>query len=207
MTERSASVRSIQALEDFKAVLCNFDQEARDALTAVELEIRRTVDWIGDDQYKYWQVEARRREETVLHAKADLDRCRIAATFGRPPDCTDQKKALQKAKARLVEAEEKIEAVKRWRRQLEQEVADFQGPSQQLSSMLAVDVPRAAAELQRMILALESYVAVSHGSASAPQTRGATAAPTDALSPTDPAPTPEDVDRSAESDASSEGGP
>lgn len=157
---RSAGVHSIAALRHFREALCNFGAEATSALDAIMVEIHRTQDWLEHDQLKYWQVEIRRRQEAVVNAKAELDRARIAATFGRSPDCTDQKKALLRARQRLEEAEEKLAATKRWGRIVETEVSDFQGPAQQFSNLLAGNLPQALAELDRLSAALEAYLSL-----------------------------------------------
>ncbi|MEX0711108.1 MAG: hypothetical protein WD278_02085, partial [Pirellulales bacterium] len=154
-----AGVYSIAALDDFRAALCSVAAEARQALVAVDLEAARMLEWIQEHQVKHWRSELRRRQEAVTNAKADLDRARISAMFGRPADCIDQKRALQRAKLRLEEAEEKIKAVKHWGRLIEQELAEFKGPFQQLDTTLSVALPLAAAELDRLIAALEAYAA------------------------------------------------
>lgn len=156
-----AGVHSIEALADFKAALAGFKAQANDALSEMELEIRRANDWLRHDQLNYWQSEVRHRQDEVAQAKADLDRSRISATFGRTPDCTDQKVALKKARLRLEDAERKVDAVRHWSRVVEKETAEYLGPAQQLANLLAGHLPQAIEELERMMVALESYVALA----------------------------------------------
>jgi hypothetical protein len=165
-----AKVQSIDTLREFRVSLSNFGSAATQAMAAVEIEIRRTLDWLKHDQVKYWQQEVRRREDKVGEARQDLSRCLISTTAGgTQASCTDQKVALEKAKKRLDEAREKVEVVRRWCQIVEQEVGDYRGPAQQLTTMLDGDVPKAMALLARKIQALEQYAnLMSEGSAAEP---------------------------------------
>ena len=62
---RSANVLSIQTLKDFKIAMINFAEEARNALSGVEMELRRMRDWLERDQLGYWQAQVKRRNEEV----------------------------------------------------------------------------------------------------------------------------------------------
>ena len=44
-----AKVLSVQALKDFRIALINFVEEARNALGGVDMELRRTRDWLERD--------------------------------------------------------------------------------------------------------------------------------------------------------------
>ncbi|MCL6501989.1 MAG: hypothetical protein K6T86_04840 [Pirellulales bacterium] len=157
--DRGAHVHALSALAELRAALLTFEAEARDALCQVDLEIRRFLDWLGHDLVKGWQAEIRRREDLVAHAKADLERARLSAAFGDEPDCTDQKIALARAKRRLEEAEELLRVTRRWLPAAEKEAADYRGPTQQLVNFLDADIPAAAARIERMLAALEGYLA------------------------------------------------
>ncbi|MBI3462146.1 MAG: hypothetical protein HY000_03665 [Planctomycetes bacterium] len=160
MTGSAAGVGSLDALKEFRAALCRFIKDAGDALLAVDLELRRAQEWLQLDRPRYWQAEIRRREEAVLHAKADLSRAKTTAMFGNTAGCTDQKVALRRAQARLEEAKEKLLTVRRWAMVLEREVEDFKGPSQQLSNLLEADLVAAVAQLDQSITALEAYLSL-----------------------------------------------
>jgi hypothetical protein len=180
----SANVRSIHSLHEFRAALVTFREDSNQALAAVEVEIRRMIDWLTHDQLKYWQVESRRREDAVGEARADLNRCLMSTASEGVPSCSDQKKALEKAKRRLTEAQEKLEKVKQWSRVVEQEVSEYRGPAQSLNNLLDAGVPQGLALLDRKIAMLEAYADLLPGGqpstvASQPaSTSPATAAPT-----------------------------
>jgi hypothetical protein len=160
MTGPAAGVGSLDAIRDFRGALCRFIKDAGDSLLAVDLELRRAQEWLQLDRPRYWQAEVRRREEDVLHAKADLSRARTTAMFGNAAGCTDQKIALRRAQARLEEAKEKLVTVRRWAMLLEREAEDYKGPSQQLSNLLEADLVAAVAQLDQSITALEAYLSL-----------------------------------------------
>jgi hypothetical protein len=162
----SAGVRSISALEEFKAILANFETEAKEALAVTDMAVRRSLEWFQHDLLKHWQSEFRKREEAVTNARAELERCRMQSFGDRTPDCTDQKVALKKAQLRLEEAEQKIKAVKKWSRILEEEVGEYRGPSQELGNIIAGELPKAVADLNRMLAALAAYMSVTAPSGS-----------------------------------------
>lgn len=163
----SAGVHSIAALEELKNVLANFETEGKESLAVTDMAVRRNLEMIQQDLLKYWQSEQRKREEAVTNARGDLERCRMQSFGDRTPDCTDQKVALKKAQIRLEEAEQKIKAVKKWSRILEEEVGEYRGPAQELGNMLAGELPKAAADLNRMLNALDAYIGVTAPSGSA----------------------------------------
>ena len=156
----SAGVHSIGALEDFKASLATFETEGKESLSVIGMEVRRGLDWFTHDLLKYWQTEVRKREDAVTNAKAELERCRMQAFGDRTPDCTDQKVALKKAQARLEEAQQKVQAVKKWSRVLAEEAEEYRSQAQQLDSLFAGELPKGLAELARMLTALEAYLGV-----------------------------------------------
>jgi len=159
MTE--AKVQNVAVLDDFRAALLAFEQEARGALCAVDLEVGRAVDWLVNDQMTRWQHEVRKCGEAVVQAKADLHRCRSMPTpGGGEPSCHDQMIALERVKQRLQEAEEKVRATRQWATVVQREVGEYQGRANQLVAVLDADVPRAAAALEQMAATLESYLAI-----------------------------------------------
>jgi hypothetical protein len=153
----SARVFSLDALVDLKATLCTFTSEAREALSAVEMEIRRNQVWL-DGQLAHWRDMVRRCEDEVFQARQELTRRRMMRIGDRPPDTTEQEEALQLAQARLAHAEDKVETTRRWLRVLPQAIIEYEGPARQLSGMLEADMPKADALLESKIVALEAYV-------------------------------------------------
>jgi chromosome segregation ATPase len=162
-----ARVRSIEGLAGLKAALCTFAAEAKEALSAAAMDIRRAQSWL-DDQYKYWTAAVRKSEDAVFHAKQELSRRRMTKIGDRRPDCTEQEGALELARRRLEYAEDKLEATRRWQRQLPEAILDYEGPVNQLLGFIDGQLPKADALLTQKIAALEEYVRIATEGAAAP---------------------------------------
>jgi hypothetical protein len=178
---RSANVQSIQTLKDFKVAMINFSEDARNALSGVDMDCRRTRDWLQRDQLGYWQMQIKRRTEEVMAARADLHRRKISQQGSDAVSDTEQKEALREATRRLKVAEDKVALIKRLIPQLDHAIAEYHSHSQPLGDHLTGGFERSLAILERMTLALESYVATKAPSAprfepSAPSSGGATTA-------------------------------
>ena len=157
-----AKVTSTDAVQRMATALDCFKEQSTAALDNLQMELQRALDWIRHDRKEFWDQEVRRGRDRVAEARADLERRRTFHSIGDyQPACREEKMALEKAKRRLRVAEEKVEVVRRWRRNVEHELTEFQGAVNQLASWLQSEEPRAAADLKRMIAALESYVALS----------------------------------------------
>jgi len=125
------------------------------------LQVHRAADWIHNDRRSYWADQVRRGWERVAGAKNELEQAR---TFRRiaehQPACREERKALEIAKRRLQNAEEKLEAVRHWTRVLDRAMVDYRGGIAPLARWLEIDLPMATAALTRMGRSLESYVAL-----------------------------------------------
>jgi hypothetical protein len=124
----------------------------------VEIQGQRAVDWITVDMAAYWKGEIRRRSDLVNKAKKDLEHCRTFKKVGdNQPSCIEEKKQLDKAKAMLEHAEKKAEAVRRWTPVVTQQFRETCVRLVRFREVIDVDCPKAAAQLERMLKALESY--------------------------------------------------
>jgi hypothetical protein len=154
-------VASLDAFQEFRAAYAKFGERSQHALTLVDVEIQRMLEWLGTEMVAFWKAEIRRREDKVNEAKAALHRKRITARFGETAADSEEVHLVRKAQARMHDAEEKLKLVKHWYLVIEQEVTEYRGPSQQLKNVLDASVPRALAGLDRMFEVLESYLAVA----------------------------------------------
>jgi hypothetical protein len=157
---RTARVTSIETVSDFRAKLCEFGTKTRDTLSAIDMNIRRTFDWLTE-RLKYWQREIKVRQEEVTRAKIELEQRRNMGRDGRGPGTADQEKNLRKAQARLKEAEEKVASCKRWHPILEHAVREYYGPARALSGALDADLVVALAMLERKLAALDAYLSLA----------------------------------------------
>src|SRR5438445_7546515 len=122
--QKAARVLSVEALEEFRAALDHFVEIGKDALGANDMEVQRAAGWL-DEQLKHWQKELRVRQEELIVAKNNLRRRQMIKFNGRPPDCTEQEEAFEKAQRRLREAEEKLANCKRWAPLLQRETDQY----------------------------------------------------------------------------------
>lgn len=155
----SANVTSIESLGQLRAALCSFGEKAAEAVLAADAEIQRTVDWL-DDQLSYWKREVRRWEDEVFRARTELSRRRMLRIGDRPPDCSEQEEALERARAALAHAEEQVEVTRRWQRLWHEAVTEYRGPVGQFKGLLEGELPRAIALLERKSETLDAYIAV-----------------------------------------------
>jgi hypothetical protein len=163
---RAANVLSDQSLKDFKITMCNFGEEARNALSGVEMELRRTRDWLERDQLGYWQSQVKRRQEEMAQARSDLHKRKISQQGSDAISDTEQKEALREAQRRLRVAEEKVDLIKKKLiPYLHHEIAEYHAHSQPLGDHLSGGFERSVTALEKMIVALESYLALRAPSA------------------------------------------
>ena len=80
-----ADVRSIDAIRGFRVALALFAEDALAALGAVDMEAKRTVQWVQHDRRAYWQEQIKRRREQVAMAKAEVFRRKLAKTDDYTP--------------------------------------------------------------------------------------------------------------------------
>ncbi len=175
-----ADVRAIDALRDWAAALAVFKHEAEEALAGVQLEIRRGIDWVGQ-QLDLWQRAVRDREEVVVQAKAELAARKFPNWDGRMPDTTVQERNLRRAQARFEHAQDQVILCRKMLIALPRMVEEtYTGPGHRLQMAIEGEVARGLADLHRRVEALERYSEVRPDIAPAPST---------ALLPTAPPPT------------------
>ncbi|MES1213540.1 MAG: hypothetical protein ABUL64_03055 [Singulisphaera sp.] len=164
-----AHVKSVEAIEAFRAALCLFGEEAEQSLASIQAEIDDFVEWLEVEQIKFWRAEVRRREQLVADAKADLHRC-LSATVDahHTPSCYQEKKVLDAAKKRLHEAEDKLALVRRWIPVVRQAAMEYRMKVEPLRSSLSGDLPAAAGYLANSVDRLHEYLSLEPPSGTFP---------------------------------------
>jgi hypothetical protein len=172
-----ADVRSIDAIREFRAALATFAEEVTAALGAVDMEIKRTVQWVAHDRRAYWLEQVKRRRERVAMAQAEVFRRKLAKTDDYSPAMSEQKELLRKAEAGLRDAEQRAALVKKWEPALQQAVLEYRASTRRISNLATGEVPRAILTLGRIVDALEAYLREAPpASGGPPPTIGAIAA-------------------------------
>ena len=165
MAER-AQVTSVDAVELFRADLLVYLSRTRAVLEEAADEVLRTRLWVQNDQRRIWEEELRRRARKLEEARAELFSARLSQFHG---SSTLQMMAVQRAERAFQEAQDKIMALKKWGRELENLSDPLVKQVNQLHGFLITDMARAVAYLVQAIRALEAYAdVVAPGGSAAP---------------------------------------
>ena len=162
---QSAKVLSVQALKDFKLSMINFVEESRNALSGVDMELKRMRDWLERDQLSYWQMQVKRRHEAMMMARTELHRRKISQQGSDAVSDTEQKEALREAQRKLRKAEEQVEIVKKLIPVFHHAMAEYVSRATPLTDHLSGGIDKSLNSLEQMIGALEAYLATAPPSA------------------------------------------
>ena len=153
-----ADVKSLDTLAFVKGAFAAFAHEANQAVSGIEIQGQRAVEWITVDRAAFWKAEIRRAADLVNKAIKDLEHCRTFKKVGdNTPSCVEEKKALDKARRQLETAERKAEAVRRWTPVVQQQFRETCVRLVRFREVIDVDCPRAMAQLEKMLKALDAY--------------------------------------------------
>ncbi len=158
---RAARVTSIDAVRAFRLALLEFADSIEDALTGLDLEARRGVDWIETDRARYWPAQLHKSHDEVTAAKSNLERRKMHLGNSETPRCYEEKKAVEVARRRRTTAEQKVAAVRHWVRAIRHEADEFGGKMSNMRHHVEGELPRAVAALDRILAALEKYAQVN----------------------------------------------
>ncbi len=155
-----ADVRSIPALREWLGAMRVYQADAADALSGLSQEVRRNVDWVGE-QLQLWKRAVRDCEEAVVQARAELRARQFPDHSGRMPDTTLQERGLRRAQAKQEFAEERVRACQSWLTRLPKIVEEvYAAKGHRLQVFLDTDVERGVADLTRRVESLERYAAL-----------------------------------------------
>ncbi|HEV2292855.1 MAG TPA: hypothetical protein VGR35_03315 [Tepidisphaeraceae bacterium] len=159
-----ARVHNLEALRKLKHALWKFQETANVALSDAESELQRTSIWLETEQRTYWTAQLRKRHEAVEKAKqAVRDKQLYKDASGARSSAVDEMKILQAAQRRLIEAEQKLAAVKKYIPKMQKQTQMYRGGVQRLASAVQSDLPVAVDKLDQMLAKLEAYVALGSG--------------------------------------------
>src|SRR5215813_13849518 len=94
-----ASVHSIEALKDLRGAMSLFADDVLGALGAVDMEVRRTQQWLHNDRRMYWEGQIKKRREQVAMARSELSRRKMSGMFGHAGSYSEQQELVKKAEA------------------------------------------------------------------------------------------------------------
>src|SRR5262245_44922725 len=96
-----ANVRSLDAIEAVRAALVSFRDELEHAVSTIDLEMRRVLDWLEHDRPGFWRRQVRDANDGATEARAALHRCLMYPINDERPSCYEERAELKKAEARL----------------------------------------------------------------------------------------------------------
>ena len=112
MAER-AQVKSVEAIEAFRAGLIVYLARARASVDEISSELLRARLWLQEDRFRAWEHEHRLRARKLEEAKSELFNARLS---NLQASSSVQFMAVQRAEHALREAEAKIAVIKKWDR-------------------------------------------------------------------------------------------
>jgi len=155
----AAKVTSLDDLARFRAAVIKALDELRLSISEAESEVGRVRGWVERDQSLYWQTQHRKAQEHVATCKSALFRKQmVTSSKDQKPSVVDEKKALERAHARLALCEQKRAAVKKWSIQITREEILFKAGLAPLSALVDRELPHAVTLLARMLEHLDAYM-------------------------------------------------
>lgn len=155
-----AKVHSVDALKLLRVALIKYAEEVAGALGIMHQESLKLNQWVSHDQPAHWKKQIQVGFEKVSQARAQLAKAKLKTVGGRKPDCFEEKKALRKAKEFLAHAQKQVEVVRHWAGKIQQESDEYRGRLGRLERMASLEIPRMIALLEKMVIAIEEYIAV-----------------------------------------------
>ncbi len=153
-----AKVSSIDALDAFRASLIVYLDRARHILDDVQHDVLQTRSWLEDDRLPYWKKQARIRGHELSQAEQELLTARLS---GHTEAVRDRRRACERARIRVAEAEEVAGRVRRWILQFDHEVDPRLRAIQPLRHSLDQDLVKAVALLAQTASVLADYAGLS----------------------------------------------
>ncbi|MCZ7646765.1 MAG: hypothetical protein M5U26_16005 [Planctomycetota bacterium] len=165
-----ANITDPEVLKTFRHHYVKYDEECRQALSAVRSDVFRAAEWLKREQMAHWKRQLRRCEDMAQQARLDYNRAVHGEKYHGKSSGVDERKLLERAMRAKEEAEQKLANVKRWSVAIENEAGKLLGPCMVLESLMERMTPQALARLDQMIDSLDDYLRPSGhaGSGSAP---------------------------------------
>jgi len=151
---QKAQVRSVDALDSFRASLVVYLSQARPALEEVAAEVVRTRVWLETEQRTYWENQVRRRRKELEQAQAALFSARIG---NLRHESSAELMTVQRAKRAFDEAETKLRVLKKWNQDFEGRVQPMVKQMEKLHTVLSNDMVKAVAYLAQALNTLAAY--------------------------------------------------
>jgi hypothetical protein len=160
-----AQISSIEAIAAFRADLIVYLSQMQPVLDEVGGEVVRMRFWLQNEGREFWENQLRRRRRKLEEAQAELFNAKLSTL---QDSSILQHMQAQKARRAVEEAEQKLAALKKWERELENLTEPLLKQVSQLQGFLSADLARGVAALTQTVQALEAYRQVASPSVTAP---------------------------------------
>ncbi len=155
---KQANITNIESLDAFRADVREFQQIALKELMSMQRDVQKMEAWITLEQPPTWKMRSRKIEAEVNNARSDLERAKISRPDQSPRMFADQRKALQKAKAKQEFAMDRIRSLKRWASLIQRESMMLQGGLQSLGNAVEGDLTKLITMLKVLADHLDAYL-------------------------------------------------
>jgi hypothetical protein len=159
-----AHISSVDALQAFRTNLLVYLSKARPALEEAGGEVLRVRLWLENERRPFWARQLMLRNRKLEDAESALFISKLSK-IGKPSAA--EQASVQKARAAVAEAEEKMRGIKRWDRDYEKTTGPLLKQLEKLDTLLSMDVPKAVAYLNEAIDTLQKYASLAAPTGSA----------------------------------------
>ncbi len=149
-----AKVTSVEALEYFRGNLIIFLTTAHQAIDEVGDAVKRTRQWIQNDQRLFWEGELKKRRRRLEQAEQELFSAKLS---GLKQTSAAQEALVLKWKRATAESEEKLRNIKGWSRKYDSVADPLMKRLEGLRHFLDYEMPKALAYLVEAQKTLEAY--------------------------------------------------
>ena len=182
-----ADVGEFEAIERFQAALVRYREEANAILAAGDAEVARTLTWLEAEQIPHWERAVREGTDAVTAAKHKYrEKALFKDATGARSSALDEKKALDRAEARLEDARARQRAARQQLIKLRRDESMYKGSVGRLEQFVGGTLAEATLELRRVVDRLERYADARGSTATKPRP---TSRQQSAAMPLDPAAT------------------
>ena len=158
---KQANIQNVELLDSFRADIREFQQVALRELDSMHKEVRRMEAWITLEQPPIWKIRSRKVESEVNNARSDLERAKISRPDESPRMFADQRKALNRAKAKQQMTMDRIRDLKKWGSVISKESMLMQSGLRSLSNSAGDEMSKLASMLKILADHLDSYLRLS----------------------------------------------
>lgn len=156
--DSKANVRDIDSLMRAKSVFAKARAELLQAMSEAVSHAESIDAWVERDGPLRWESERRRAAEALAAAKSALYRKEMTpAIDGGKVSVVDERKALQRAKAKLDRIEEVLRRLRAMRAEVTREIGLLKAGLGPLGAWIDNDAVEAQATITRMAEALARY--------------------------------------------------